>query len=43
MPSTYNGDDLATMVIVDTSVFSRRTQELLSDDEYLDLQDALAT
>ncbi|MGH8511770.1 MAG: hypothetical protein ACREU8_10455 [Gammaproteobacteria bacterium] len=34
---------MATMVIVETSVFSRRIQELLSDDEYLDLQEALVT
>lgn len=31
------------MVIVETSVFSRRIQELMSDDEYRDLQDALVT
>lgn len=29
------------MVIVETAVFSRRIQELMNDDEYLDLQDAL--
>lgn len=29
------------MVIVETSVFSRRLQELMNDDEYLDLQEAL--
>ena len=31
------------MVIVETSVFSRRIQELMSDDAYMELQDALVT
>jgi len=34
---------MATMVIVEASVFSRRIQELLSDDENRDLQEALVT
>ena len=31
------------MVIIETSVFSRLIQELMSDDEYLQLQEALVT
>lgn len=34
---------MTTMVIVETSVFSRRIQELMSDDAYMELQDALVT
>ena len=31
------------MVIIETSVFSRLIQELISDDEYRSLQEALMT
>ena len=31
------------MVIVETSVFSRRIQELMSDDAYMELHEALVT
>lgn len=31
------------MVIIETSVFTRRIQELMSDEEYAELQETLAT
>jgi hypothetical protein len=33
----------STMVIIETSVFTRRVQELFSDDEYRELQTAFAS
>ena len=31
------------MVIIETSMFTRRIKELMSDDDYKDLQEALVT